>query len=160
MSHLVRHHARRYAAVALIRCALCVFGLAATAAPAESLIDINTADAATLAAGLPGIGPVKAAAIVEHRVRHGGFVSVDRLVEVPGIGTKTLAAIRSLVTAGPWVEGTRDTPRRPARARVAERAAVRAVGAVIALAERDAARGAARVAAPVPARTASEVTRH
>ena len=56
--------------------------------------DINTADAAALAAELPGIGPVKAARIVEHRRTHGPFVDLDSLIAVPGIGPKTLEGIR------------------------------------------------------------------
>ncbi len=53
-------------------------------------INIATADDLTL---LPGIGAVKAAAIVAHRVKHGPFRSLDDLVEVHGIGEKTVARI-------------------------------------------------------------------
>ncbi len=64
---------------------------------AVSPIDINTANAQTLAA-LDGIGPQKAQAIVEYRQKHGPFKSVDELLKVKGIGEKTLAANRDKVT--------------------------------------------------------------
>ncbi len=51
-------------------------------------IDLNTADAAALEA-LPGIGPARAAAIVEHRTRHGPFGVPGDLRDVAGIGEAT-----------------------------------------------------------------------
>ena len=64
-------------------------------------VDINTADAASLES-LPGIGPSLAAAIVEHRRRHGPFASVDDLIDVSGIGPVKLEQIRPRATvAGP-----------------------------------------------------------
>jgi competence protein ComEA len=59
-------------------------------------IDVNTADV-TLLETLPGVGPATAAAIVDHRERHGPFTSVDGLLEVRGIGEAKLAALRDLV---------------------------------------------------------------
>lgn len=59
-------------------------------------VDLNTADAAMLET-LPGIGPATAAAIVDHRERHGAFTSVDGLLDVRGIGEAKLAALRDLV---------------------------------------------------------------
>jgi competence protein ComEA len=59
-------------------------------------IDLNTADA-TLLETLPGVGPATAAAIIDHRTRHGPFPSVDALLEVRGIGEAKLAALRDLV---------------------------------------------------------------
>lgn len=46
---------------------------------------------------LPGVGPVTAAAIVEHRGAHGPFASVDELLEVRGIGEARLEQLRPLV---------------------------------------------------------------
>ena len=56
------------------------------------LIDLNTADAAALDS-LPGVGPVLAQRILDWRVEHGRFSSVDELGEVSGIGDKILAQI-------------------------------------------------------------------
>lgn len=67
-------------------------------APAEPVVDVNTADAAALES-LPGVGPVLAARIVEHREARGAFPSVDSLVAVPGIGPAVLERIRSRVRA-------------------------------------------------------------
>jgi competence protein ComEA len=47
---------------------------------------------------LPGIGPVTAQAILDHRTEHGPFTSVDDLLDVTSIGEKTLADIRDQVT--------------------------------------------------------------
>ena len=62
-------------------------------------LNVNSADAVALEE-LPGIGPALAAAIVEHRRRHGPFATVDKLVEVSGIGPAKLEQIRPLATAG------------------------------------------------------------
>lgn len=43
---------------------------------------------------LDGIGPALAARIVAFRTEHGGFQSIDQLLDVPGIGDGRLAAIR------------------------------------------------------------------
>lgn len=65
--------------------------------PESGFININTASAAELMA-LDGIGEVKAAAIVEYRREHGEFRSVDELLNVKGIGEKTLEKNRSRIT--------------------------------------------------------------
>ncbi len=65
--------------------------------PAGALVNLNTADQAELET-LPGVGPVTAAAILEWRAEHGGFSSVDELLEVSGIGEATLAQIAPHVT--------------------------------------------------------------
>jgi competence protein ComEA len=58
-------------------------------------VDINSADASTIAAALRGIGDKKAQAIVAYREKNGPFQSVDQLVDVKGIGQGLLAKIRS-----------------------------------------------------------------
>jgi competence protein ComEA len=70
--------------------------LAVSAAP----VDINSADARTLADALTGIGPERAEAIVDYRDAHGPFKSVDELISVKGIGEKTLENIRNDVMIG------------------------------------------------------------
>jgi competence protein ComEA len=46
---------------------------------------------------LPGIGPVTAQKIVDHREKHGAFRSVEELEAVPGIGPKRVDQLRDLV---------------------------------------------------------------
>ncbi|TBV79452.1 MAG: DNA-binding protein [Desulfobulbaceae bacterium] len=75
--------------------ALCV--LLFTAGTALAALNINTATKEELQ-GLSGIGPAKAAAIIEHRERVGKFMSVDDLVNVEGIGAKTVDALRESIT--------------------------------------------------------------
>jgi len=53
-------------------------------------VNINTADARTLAKELDGIGPAKAQAIVEYRQKNGSFKSAEDLLKVEGIGNKVL----------------------------------------------------------------------
>ncbi|PHV71500.1 hypothetical protein CS063_05490 [Sporanaerobium hydrogeniformans] len=60
-------------------------------------ININSASEAQLQE-LPGIGKVKAAAIVAYREEKGGFKDINELLQISGIGEKTLEKIRDLVT--------------------------------------------------------------
>ena len=53
---------------------------------ANAQVNINTADAQTMADLLVGVGLSKAKAIVKYREEHGRFSSVDQLKEVKGIG--------------------------------------------------------------------------
>ncbi|MCD8375495.1 MAG: ComEA family DNA-binding protein [Oscillospiraceae bacterium] len=64
---------------------------------AQELVNINTADAELLET-LPGIGPVKAQAIVEDREENGPFTVVEDLIRVPGIGESTLEAMLEYIT--------------------------------------------------------------
>jgi competence protein ComEA len=59
-------------------------------------LDLNRAGLAELDT-LPGVGPATAQAIVDYREAHGGFRSVDELLEVRGIGDAKLAELRPLV---------------------------------------------------------------
>jgi competence protein ComEA len=61
------------------------------------LVNLNTADAAELDT-LPGVGPALASRILEWREQNGRFASVDDLLNVTGIGAKTLSALAELVT--------------------------------------------------------------
>jgi competence protein ComEA len=60
-------------------------------------VNINTADAATLAAALDGVGASRAKAIVEYRDAHGPFKSVDDLAQVKGIGERVVDANRARI---------------------------------------------------------------
>lgn len=71
-------------------------GAGGTAADGAT-VSLNRATATELEA-LPGVGPVLAQRMIEHREDIGGFTSVEQLLEVVGIGDKTLAELRDHVT--------------------------------------------------------------
>ena len=73
--------------------------LLAPSAAYAALVNINTADAATLDT-LPGIGPTKAAAIVDYRAQYGTFATTADIQNVSGIGPSTFAQIEPFITAG------------------------------------------------------------
>jgi competence protein ComEA len=75
---------------------LLLFGASAPAAQ----VDINTADAATMARELKGIGLKRAEAIVEYRKKHGPFRSTDELALVKGIGPAVIEQNRALIRVG------------------------------------------------------------
>jgi comEA protein len=68
----------------------------ASSAVCETTVNINTAHSVDLEA-LPGIGPVKAQAIVDYRNANGDFGSIEDLDNVKGIGAKTLERISQCV---------------------------------------------------------------
>ena len=76
---------------------------ATAAAPkpaAEGVVNLNSATEDELGF-LPGVGPSKAKAIVEHRRTH-PFHRVDEITKVKGIGKKTFGRLRPFLTlAGP-----------------------------------------------------------
>jgi competence protein ComEA len=59
-------------------------------------LDLNRATAAELDA-LPGVGPVLAGRILEHRARHGPFERVEDLLAVKGIGPRLVERLRPRV---------------------------------------------------------------
>ncbi len=65
----------------------------------SGLIDINTADSLLLQT-LPGIGPELADRIVAYREQVGGFVAIEQIKDVPGIGEKRYESLKSLITVG------------------------------------------------------------
>lgn len=60
-------------------------------------VNINTADAPTLAAELQGVGPVVAQRIVEFRKANGEFADASSIVRVRGIGAKTFERNRDSI---------------------------------------------------------------
>ena len=60
-------------------------------------VNINEADAETIADVLVGVGLTRAQAIVQYRDEHGPFESVDDLIEVKGIGEATLRSNRERI---------------------------------------------------------------
>ena len=64
--------------------------------PTAEPLDLNGADESDLDA-LPGVGPVLAGRIMDHRRSVGRFDSVDQLRDVSGIGAKTMERLRPLV---------------------------------------------------------------
>ena len=68
-------------------------------APVRVLVNINTASAEELET-VTGIGPVLAQAILDYRAEHGDFQTLDELLEVRGIGSAKLDAMRDEITTG------------------------------------------------------------
>lgn len=81
--------------------ALALAALAAPAGGAEAeRVNINTADAATLARVLSGVGLKKAEAIVRYRETNGRFDAAADLAKVSGIGEATVANNRERIAIG------------------------------------------------------------
>jgi competence protein ComEA len=68
-------------------------------------VDINTADAATIAKELQGIGPNLAQAIVAYREKNGAFRNADELRKIKGIGAKVLEKNRANIKLDGKAEG-------------------------------------------------------
>jgi competence protein ComEA len=64
---------------------------------AHAAVNLNTATKDELVA-LPGIGPAKAQAIIDHRKTHGPFRSVEELKDVKGIGAKRFEKLKAELT--------------------------------------------------------------
>ena len=74
---------------------LIVYGSEGGDTPQE--VDINKAEAWLLAA-LPGIGEVRAQAIVDYRQQNGPFRDISELLKVDGLGKVTFEHIKHLIT--------------------------------------------------------------
>jgi competence protein ComEA len=68
--------------------------------PKTQKININTADVWLLQA-LPGIGEIKAKAIVEYRINNGLFRTLEDITKVPGIGDSIFKQIEQYITLIP-----------------------------------------------------------
>ena len=64
---------------------------------ASESVNINQADAATLARVLTGIGEKKAQAIIDYRNTHGAFTTIEQLDQVKGIGPATIEKNRARI---------------------------------------------------------------
>ena len=82
---------------ALIFAVFTMLSVPASAGP----VDINSADAAMLAAAIDGVGEKKAAIIIRHRETFGPFASVEELANVKGIGSGTVERNRDNLTVMP-----------------------------------------------------------
>ena len=69
------------------------------AEPEDGSIDINNAGVEELML-LPGIGEVKAKAIIEYRESYGGFKALEEIMEVKGIGQSTFDKIKHMIKLG------------------------------------------------------------
>jgi len=87
----------------LVLAALLVAGIGPLAA---APVDINRADAATLAAAINGVGEARAAAIIAYREANGPFASVDELTAIKGIGPKLIERNREVLTVGETPQAT------------------------------------------------------
>jgi competence protein ComEA len=83
----------RSCSAGLLAALLC---LAANAGP----VDVNTADAETLALELTGVGPSLAAAIVRDREENGRFDTPEALMRVKGIGEHIVEMNRENILTG------------------------------------------------------------
>lgn len=75
-------------AISALILSLSLFTQAAFAAPDS--VNVNTADAETLAAVLDGVGLARAEAIVAYRQENGRFSDIYDLANVKGIGDRTV----------------------------------------------------------------------
>jgi competence protein ComEA len=76
---------------------LLVAGFLFTAAWASEPVNVNTASAEEISEALKGIGLSKARSIIDYREANGTFLHIDELVNVKGIGIKTVDSNRGMI---------------------------------------------------------------
>ena len=76
---------------------LMAMGLFSIWAWAMQPVNVNTANAEEISEALKGIGISKAEAIVSYRNEHGEFNHIDELVNVKGIGVRTVDINREYI---------------------------------------------------------------
>ena len=95
---------------------------------ALAAVNINTATKEELDA-LPGIGPVKAQAIIDYRTKNGPFKTTEDIMKVPGIKEGTFGPLKDKisvsgastpVTAAPAAKESKAPPSPPPPAKSAE----------------------------------------
>jgi competence protein ComEA len=95
-----------------------LLGISSSLSVLAGPVNINTADATTLARELKGIGLKRAQAIVEYRLKHGAFRSADELALVKGIGPAAISKNRADIkletrpTSAPQTAPRKPTPSR------------------------------------------------
>lgn len=72
-------------------------GSESSGALSPALLNINSATAKELES-LPAIGATRAQAILQYRLEHGNFVTIEELQQVPGIGRDVYDQIKDLIT--------------------------------------------------------------
>jgi len=72
---------------------MCFMGTAWAAEP----VNVNTATAEEISENLKGIGLSKAQLIVDYREANGSFLHIDELVNVKGVGIKTIDNNRGMI---------------------------------------------------------------
>jgi competence protein ComEA len=82
-----------------------LFSLAAWAAEP---VNVNSASAEEIAESLKGVGMSKAEAIVAYREANGSFAHVDELVNVKGIGVRTIDQNRGMILLQDGAEPAKD----------------------------------------------------
>lgn len=78
----------------LLSIAIALFPICLFAGP----VDLNKADAETIALELNGVGTARAQAIVDYRNEYGAFESEEELLNVTGIGRHILEVNRANIT--------------------------------------------------------------
>jgi comEA protein len=66
----------------------------------SQLIDLNRAEIWLLQV-LPGIGAIRAQAIIDYRTQNGPFRDIQEITRVPGIGDSTFEKIKEYITVTP-----------------------------------------------------------
>lgn len=84
--------------MSVIRSIICALALSFSAFVFAGPVNVNTADAESIATAMNGVGLKKAQAIVDFRSKNGAFKSLEDLTQVKGIGSKTLAKNRANLT--------------------------------------------------------------
>lgn len=77
-----------------------ILGLAIAGGAFAAPVNVNTADAKTIAKELKGIGIKKAEAIVAYRKAHGPFHTLADLTKVKGIGAATVTENKADIRFG------------------------------------------------------------
>ena len=94
----------------LLILATALFSINAFAVP----VDVNTADAKTIADSLSGIGLKKAQAIIDYRTKNGNFKTLEDLTHVSGIGAKTIEKNKAdILLAAPAAAAPADAAKKP-----------------------------------------------